>query len=70
MRGVGKREDVVGADLPLLLRLLEELLVGVARRRAVEGVDGAVEVHVVDELVEVASELPSELPAEDERDAW
>mmetsp|Transcript_4977 Transcript_4977/g.11401 ORF Transcript_4977/g.11401 Transcript_4977/m.11401 type:complete len:308 (+) Transcript_4977:2291-3214(+) len=49
---VAERPDVVGAHLVAALPLL--LLVCVAGGRRVEGVDAAVEVDVVDELVEVA----------------
>ena len=52
VRVVSKREDVVGASLVRPTPLL--LLVGVERRRRVEHVDGAVHVHVMNELIEVA----------------
>mmetsp|Transcript_40665 Transcript_40665/g.97497 ORF Transcript_40665/g.97497 Transcript_40665/m.97497 type:complete len:832 (-) Transcript_40665:177-2672(-) len=49
--GVGQGEDVVVADLPLLVGLV--LLLGVHRRRGIERVHRPVLVDVVDELVEV-----------------
>ena len=52
---VGEREDVVGAQLVGAVPPL--LLVDVEGGRRVEGVDAAVEVDIVDELVEVAVPL-------------
>lgn len=48
---IGQRHDVVVAGLPRQIRLV--LPLGVDGGRGVKGVDGAVEVDVVDELVEV-----------------
>eukprot|EP00965_Chrysotila_dentata_P236536 6201376-Pleurochrysis_carterae.AAC.1 len=52
MRIVAQREDIVGAYGVLTGVLL--LLIGVQRRRRVEGVDAAVQVDVVDQLVQVS----------------